>query len=236
MEIVNVISPQRDKLQVLEELLLTLPPQQKTIVFVNHRESAQRVYDTLKKKKFPVGLYHGGLEQREREQSVDLFNNSTTPILIATDLAARGLDIDSVESVIHYHHAPSAETWTHRNGRTARVDASGTIFVITAEDETIPEFIVFDRDLRPNPTATAPQASTVATLYINAGKREKISRGDIAGFMIQQGGLTAGEVGKIVVKDHSALVAIPASKVKSVLSSIAGMKLKNKSVRISQIK
>lgn len=235
MDVVNVISPMRDKIQTLEELLLTLQPQQKTIVFVNHRESAERIYTILKKKRFPVGLYHGGLEQREREQAIDLLNNSTTPILIATDLAARGLDIDSVESIIHYHPAPSAETWTHRNGRTARVDASGTIFVITSEDESIPEFVVFDRELRPNPSISEPVSSSTATLYINAGKREKISRGDIAGFMMQQSGLKPDEVGKIVVKDHSSLVAIPAKDAKTVLATVKGLKIKNKSVKISLI-
>lgn len=236
MDVVNVISPDRDKLETLASLLLTLRPGAKTIVFINHRESAERVYEYLRRLRFPAGLYHGGLEQRDREQAVDLLNNGTTPILVSTDLASRGLDIDAVEAVIHYHHAPTVEAWTHRNGRTARIDASGTVYVITAEGENLPEFEVYDRDFRPAPRQTAPVPSAVATLYINAGKREKISRGDVAGYLMQCGGLTRDEVGRIVVKDHSSLVAIPSDKISVTLSALQGQKLKKKTVRVSVVK
>lgn len=236
MSIVNVVSPERDKIETLSRLLLTLPAGSRTIVFVNHRESAERVYKALLKRGFPVGMYHGGLEQRDREEALELLNNATTPILVSTDLASRGLDIDAVESVVHYHHATSAEAWTHRNGRTARVDASGTVYCITAEGEDIPEFEVYDRELNPNPATQTPHPSGIATLFVNAGKKDKISKGDIAGFLIQQGGLDKSEVGRISVSDHRSLVAVPAMKVKATLENIAGKRLKNKSVKIEPLR
>ena len=235
MDIVNVISPLRDKLETLRNLLLTLSPDSRVIIFVNHRESAERVYNDLKKTGFPVGLYHGGLEQRERELALDLFANGSTPILVSTDLASRGLDIEAVDSVIHYHHATSPEAWTHRNGRTARVDSEGTIYVITSEGEDLPDFENYDRELSPAPTDAKPTPARMATLFFNAGKREKISRGDIAGFLMQQSGLKPDQVGKINIKDHWAIAAIPAQSVKSVLENLKGKKLKNKSIRVSTI-
>lgn len=237
LQIVRVNSPERDKLATLADLLHSLPDG-RAIVFVNHRESAERVFEFLKKKRFPVGLYHGGLEQRERQLAIDLFNNRTTPVLVSTDLGSRGLDIDDVNYVIHYHLPLSPESWTHRNGRTARMGASGTAFVIIADEENIPEAVTWDHELYPSGATPAEGGirSNVATLYFNAGKKEKISRGDIAGFLIQKGGLTKDEVGKIVVNDHSAIAAVPRDKASGTLEAIAPYRLKNTKVRISLLK
>ena len=185
VQFVRVDSPERDKLSTLEALLRSLP-NGRALVFVNHRESAERVYNELRRAGFPVGLYHGGLEQRERKLAVDLLDNGTTPVLIATDLGARGLDIDNVQYVIHYHLPLTVESWTHRNGRTARMGADGTVFNIIADGENIPEYVVWDRMLSPRGEAADPIRSAIATIYINAGKKEKISRGDIAGYLIHR--------------------------------------------------
>ncbi len=236
IDFVQVQSPERDKLNTLADLLGCFKPGEKVIVFLNHRESVERAFKDMKRRKFPVGMYHGGLEQQDRELAIDLLNNGTTPILISTDLASRGLDVAQVEAVIHYHLPVTEQAYTHRNGRTARVDATGTVYIITAEGENIPEYVKFDREYAPKPLSGIPQPSKIATLFISSGKKEKISRGDIAGFLIQKGGLSAKEVGKIVVKDHSAIVAIPHTKVKTVLASISGQKLKGKSIKISEYK
>ncbi len=232
MQIVEVESPSRDKLSTLADLLHSLDDG-KVIVFVNHRDSADRVYEFLKKENLPVGIYHGALDQNDREKAVDLLNNGTTPILISTDLGARGLDIDEVKNIIHYHIPLTEQTWTHRNGRTARVDASGTVYVITSESDSIPEYILFDRAYSPTGYSANPIKASFATLYFNAGKKEKISRGDVAGFLMKAGGLSASQVGKIIVKDHSAIAAIPANLAKETLAKIATEKLKGKRVRIS---
>lgn len=235
LQTVSVESPERDKLQTLLDLLRSLP-NGRAIVFVNHRESAERVYNFLKRESFPVGLYHGGLEQRDRQLALDLFNNGTNPVLVSTDLGSRGLDIDDVNYVIHYHMPLSAESWTHRNGRTARMGADGTAYVITAEGENIPDYVVCDRPYAPRGEASDGIRSDVATLYFNAGKKEKISKGDIAGFLIQKGGLTKDEVGKIMVWDHSAIAAVPRAKIGKVVEAVAPYRLKNTKVRITPLK
>ena len=227
LQIAKVDSPERDKLATLADLLRSLP-NGRALVFVNHRESAERVYGYLRREHFPVGLYHGGLEQRERQLAVDLLNNGTTPILVSTDLGARGL--------IHYHMPLSAESWTHRNGRTARMGASGTAYVIIADEENIPEYVDWQRDYNPKSAAADGFRSDVATLYLNAGKKEKISRGDIVGYLIQKGGLTKEQVGKIVVNDHSAIVAVPRQMASQLVEILAPYKLKNTKVRISLLK
>lgn len=235
VQFVKVDSPLRDKLQTLGDLLRSLD-NGRAIIFVNHRESAERVYDSLRAEGFPAGLYHGGLEQRERKLAIDLFNNGTTPILVSTDLGSRGLDIDDVNYIIHYHLPVSPESWTHRNGRTARMGASGTVYSLISDGETIPEYVSWDRELTPKAVSDNPIRTDLATIYINAGKKEKISRGDIAGYFMKVGGLRPDQVGKITLDDHSALVAVPAALVPDLLPRLAPNKLKNTRVRLSLIK
>ena len=241
LQTVRVDSPERDKLPILEDLLRSLD-NGKVLIFVNHRESAERVYDDLKKKGFPVGLYHGGLEQRERKLAIDLLNNGTTPILVSTDLGARGLDIDNVQDVIHYHLPLTMESWTHRNGRTARMGADGTVFSIISDGENIPEYVDWQREFQPRAVSSDPIRSDIATIYINTGKKEKLSRGDIVGYLIHKGGLTAQQIGKIILDDHSSLVAVPREALAplepggaSLLERLAPHKIKNTRVRLSLI-
>lgn len=235
-DIKRVESPATDKIDTLVQLLRDVAKEDtRTLVFSNHRESAQRIYDHLKKAGFPAGLYHGGLEQQDRERALLMFNNGTTPILVSTDLASRGLDIADVRSVIHYHLPPTAENWTHRNGRTARMGAGGDVYVITSEADNIPTYVAWDHDYRPAADGVIVP-SKWATLHINAGKKEKISKGDIAGFFIQKGGLSASEVGTIDVKDHSAFVAVPKEKARETIKALEAYKIKNTRVRITQVK
>lgn len=234
LQTVMVESPLRDKLQSLADLLRSLP-NGRAIIFANHRESAQRIYDFLRKERFPVGLYHGGLEQRERQQALDLFDNGTNPVLVSTDLGSRGLDIDNVNYVIHYHMPLTPESWTHRNGRTARMGAEGTAYLLTSEGDTVPDFVEWQREYSPKGVHPDGIRSDVATIYINAGKKEKISKKDIAGYLIQRGALEMGEIGKIIIWDHSAIVAVPRSKVDKVITLLDPHKLKGVRVRPSRL-
>ena len=235
MTIVQVESAVRDKIDIAIDLMSSLN-NGKVILFVNHRESVERVYDMMRKAGLPVGMYHGGLEQFDREKAIDLLNNGTTPILVSTDLGSRGLDIDNVQAVVHYHMPTSKESWTHRNGRTARMGADGVVYVITAEGENIPEYIEYDRSYVPTGKSDNPITAGVVTLYFNAGKKEKISRGDIVGYLVNKGGLDSSKIGKIVVKDHCALVAIPVDDAKATLNAIAPHKIKNTRVRVTILK
>jgi superfamily II DNA/RNA helicase len=235
LHIARVQSPERDKLNTLLQLLQSLD-NGSTIVFVNHRESAERVAQFLKQQKMPVSLYHGGLEQLDRERAIITFTNGSLPVLVSTDLGARGLDIEGVRTIIHYHLPSTVESWTHRNGRTGRQGAEGDVYVITAEGENIPAHVQWQHDYQPTGESSDPIVSTMTTLYFNAGKREKISKGDIAGFLIQKGGLTRDEVGRIDVSDHSAYVAVPRAKAREVVLAVAPYKIKNQRVRVTQLR
>lgn len=221
----------KDKLNSLASLLFSLAHDgqiKRTIIFVNHRESAVRVADFLNKINIDATIYHGALEQMDREKAIIMFNNGSRNILVATDLAARGLDIDNVKHIIHYHQPMNNETYLHRNGRTARVNAEGDIYVIVSPEENIAEFISFDDSFycSASPSININLKSNLTTLYISAGKKEKISRGDVVGFLINQGNLTAEEIGKIDIRDHYSLVAIPANKATKVCQILINAKIK----------
>lgn len=218
-------SSEADKLPALKQLLLKLP-QERTIVFVNHRESAERVFHFLHKAGFPAVLYHGALEQQDREMAVDIFTNGTAPIMVATDLAARGLDIPQVRSVIHYHPASSPETRTHRNGRAARMGAEGQAYYLLGPSEQFdaPEFIGEEPCGWPK---------KFASIYFHAGKREKLSKGDILGALTGPGELTANTVGLIAVHDHHSLAAVPASEAQRVVAALNAARIKNRRIRVT---
>lgn len=231
-QIVEITSAERDKAATLIQLLRSLPDG-KVIVFVNHRESAERVYYILRKEGIPAGLYHGGLEQMDRDNAITLLHNGTTPVLVSTDLGSRGIDVEGVSSVVHYHMPLSAESWTHRNGRTARMNAQGTVYVITSEGENMPDYVVTDRAWVPSGSNLTPITATMSTLYINAGKKEKISKGDIVGYLLAHTSLSAQEIGTITLRDHNALVAVPKESAQNIIEQCSPQKLKGKRVKIS---
>lgn len=223
------VDTEKDKLDSLLKLLKSISKEdipERTIIFVNHRESAIRVAEFLKKNKVACALYHGELDQFQREDAITMFNNGSAPILIATDLAARGLDIRGVSNIIHYHQPLTPETYTHRNGRTARVDASGDIYVLTGPDEELKPFIETDGNYRPDPNASSALKSDKVTIRISAGRKEKLSKGDIVGFLCKEGGLNASEIGNITLSDHHALVAVPASTAKELIKKLSPQKIK----------
>ncbi|MDE6072669.1 MAG: DEAD/DEAH box helicase [Muribaculaceae bacterium] len=234
----RVDSDVNDKLESLVTLLNHLADgkePERCIVFVNYRESAERVAQYLKKKGIPVVLYHGALDQHERETAVATFNNGSKPVLVATDLASRGLDIEGVKSIIHYHQALTPETYTHRNGRTARVDRTGDVYVLVGPKEDIKDFTEFDDTLYPDASAGLPAAPQFATLRFSAGKKEKLSKGDIVGFLVKEGGVDPAGIGKIDVYDHYSLVAIPFTEAEETVAKLKGKKIKGEKRLISLV-
>ena len=236
MNIRRVTTDSNDKLEGLLSLLHNInygkTAAEKAIIFVNYRESAERVYDFLRKHKVAAVLYHGALEQKERETAIALFNNGSRPILVATDLAARGLDIEKVNSVIHYHKPLSNEAFIHRNGRTARIDEEGDVYLLVGPDEKLDEIYTPDGEFIPNKDKKANLTQTFMTLYISGGKREKLSKGDILGFFVKECGVPASEIGKIDVFDHYSLAAVKEPEVASLLNQAEGKKLKGEKRRI----
>lgn len=230
--VLRVNSDDKDKLQALLKLLKNVP-NGRTIVFANYRDAVERIYYFLKDNDVPVGVYHGGLEQIDREKAISMFNNGSYAVMITTDLGARGLDIAEVMNIIHYHIPITEETYTHRNGRTARVKATGNVYVLVNSSDKLPDYMKFDGKFEINADATIQLTAPFATLFFQAGKKEKISRGDILGFISNNGGIEGKEIGAIDLRDHYALVAVPADKAEDILARIAKLKIKNKRVRIS---
>ena len=223
----EVHSPQKDKLETLRQLLLSFGDKS-SIVFLNYRESVERVNNYLVEQGFTTSCFHGGLEQRQREDQLYRFSNGSANVLVATDLASRGLDIPNIQNIVHYHLPESQEGYIHRVGRTARWDATGRSFFILNASEHIPDYV--EGDVVPyaetTPRLTTPPAPKNVTLYIGKGKKDKISKGDIVGFLCKNGGLKADEIGRIDVKDRYAYVAIRREKLKQTLHLVQGQKIK----------
>lgn len=236
MNVRKVLSDSNDKLEGLLTLLHNINSgneiPEKAMIFVNHRESAERVYEFLRKNKVAAVLYHGALEQKDRETAVALFNSGSRPIIVATDLAARGLDIEKVRSVIHYHQPLTSESYTHRNGRTARVDETGDVYILVGPDEELKEFVAPDGEFVLDKNLKADLSQKFMTLYISGGKREKLSRGDILGFLVKECDVPSSDIGKINVFDHYSLVAVKEGVVAGLLNKADGKKLKGEKRRI----
>lgn len=236
MQITEVVSTTDDKIETLINLLRGYCSNNQSIVFVNHRESAERVAQLLKKNNIPVALYHGALDQQQREISIDTFTNGSSNVLVSTDLASRGIDIPDIENIIHYHLPTNEQTWIHRNGRTARVDKNGKIYVITNEKDSVAEYISFDNKLYPKESPQfVNQIPELISLYINAGKKEKVSKGDIAGFISASQLIPSNSIGKIIIHDHYSIVAIPNKNTNEIIQKLNSLKLKGKKVRVSEI-
>ena len=223
----EVHSPQKDKLETLKQLLLTFGDAS-SIVFLNYRESVERVNSYLMEQGFTTSCFHGGLEQRQREDQLYRFSNGSANVLVSTDLASRGLDIPNIENIIHYHLPESEDGYIHRVGRTARWDAIGRSFFILNSEEHIPEYVEGDVEeyVATEPQLTKPALPKMATIYIGKGKKDKISKGDIVGFLCKSGGLKADEIGRIDVKDRYAYVAVKRQKLQQVLRQTRGEKIK----------
>lgn len=231
-----VASPEKDKLQTLG-LLLTQITDEQSIVFVAHRESAERIVHYLKNGKFAAVMYHGGMEQEQRERALYKFRAGAATILVSTDLAARGLDIPTVRHVIHYHLPLDEATFTHRSGRTARWEDSGSAYLILGPEETLPSFADnIATPLRLTATRIHAHQPKWTLLYIGRGKKAKLSRADVLGFLCKKGGLTAQQIGRIDIATLASYVAVERTAVKGLLQQIAGEKIKGLRTIIEPIK
>lgn len=221
-----VHSESKDKLQTLYKLLCTLNGGQ-AIVFCNHRESVDRVGSYLREQKLAHEAYHGGMEQEIRERALYKFRNGSSNVLISTDLAARGLDIPEVQHIIHYHLPGGEDAYIHRTGRTARWTAEGSSYLILHSEEHTPEYLTTTIEDYPLPERVGrPEQPAWTTIYIGRGKKDKINKVDIAGFLYKKGQLTREDVGNIDVHDYYAYVAVRRTKVKQLLSMVANEKIK----------
>jgi len=220
-----------DKMDALM-LLIGKLNSQSTIVFCNHRDAVERISEQLNKLKVSHGIYHGGLEQIDREKVLIKLKNGSIHILVSTDLASRGLDIPEIEAIIHYQLPTTEEVMIHRNGRTARMKANGTAYFLLKESDHLPPFLKSVPEIERLPQKfIAPKPSEWKTLYIAAGKKDKINKMDIVGMLLKKGNLKKEELGKIEVLDFSAYAAVKSNKIENTLRLIREQRIKNKKMK-----
>jgi superfamily II DNA/RNA helicase len=231
LEVKTVVAAAKNKSETLVDLILHLG-NQPGIIFCNLKDSINKVSEFLDKNKISHSCFSGGMEQRDRERSLIKFRNGTSQILIATDLAARGIDIPELKFIIHYELPKAAEEFTHRNGRTARVDAKGTAYVLKWEKENLPDFI--KKSKIEDISKRAPRKPQYwETLFISGGRKDKISKGDIAGLFFKQGNITKDQLGNIELKQDCAFVAVPLTIANDLIEKLNNTRLKKKKVRVT---
>jgi len=236
LAIKTVFSPDKDKSETLFQLLCYLG-NRSTIVFCNHREAVERTSKLLSEKGIYNEFYHGGMEQQQRDSALSKFRNGTTNVLVTTDLASRGLDIANIRYIVHYHLPHTEDAFIHRNGRTARMEASGTAILILSEEEHLPTYIDEEVEKIQLPEEIIlPEKPKWATLFIAAGKKDKVNKVDIVGFLTQKGELKKEDIGLIEVKDFFSFVGIRKVKMNHLLHLIKDHKIKNKKVKMEVAK
>ena len=234
--IYKVKSPDKDKLETVSKLLRSVG-EESSVVFLNYRESVERTADYLRHQGFTISMFHGGLDQKLREDALYRFSNGSANVLVCTDLASRGLDIPDIENIIHYHLPETEDGYVHRVGRTARWDKTGKTFFVLGPGENVPGYVKGDQDLYELPQQLPPPAlPKMTTLYIGKGKKDKISKGDIVGFLCKKGGLQPDEIGRIDVKERYSYVAIARQRLSIVLKLSRGEKIKGVKTIVEAVK
>ncbi len=233
LKIKSILSADKDKLESLSDALLKLNGKS-GILFCNYKDSINRVSDFLSHKGISHGCFYGGLEQNDRELALIKFRNGSHNLIVATDLAARGLDIDKIDFIMHYHLPLREHEFIHRNGRTARMHNNGTVFILHHSDEKLPDFIP-DMETAELLRVEESKASEWSTVMISGGRRDKISKGDVVGFCIKQGGLNSEDLGLIELQQNNSFVAVKTKMVSQLIEKIDRTKLKTKKILATEV-
>ena len=232
LKIYSVKGATNDKMELLYNLLCYLG-NDSSLIFCTQRETVEKVNAYLTGRHLANEFFHGKLEQPERERALSKFRNGSCTAFISTDLASRGLDIPEIKNIIHFDAPVRVDEFVHRNGRTARMDAEGSAFVLLGVNENLPDFITPVPMAFPLPKLTsAPPKPEWSTLYIGKGKKDKLSKMDVVGFMFKKGMIAKEDLGMVEVKDYFSYVAIKSSKVKDVLRLIQNEKIKNMKTKV----
>jgi len=237
LTIKTLLSPEKDKLEALAKALAFIGPQP-GIIFCNFKNGLQRVSDYLLDQGIQHECFHGSMEQSDRERALIKFRNGTSQLLLATDLAARGLDIPEIQFILHYHLPPREKEFTHRNGRTARMGNGGAAYILAWENEELPDYIqdIDSETIHVNDVqaSTLPAPTDWTTLYISGGRKDKISKGDIAGLFMKQGEVSKDQLGVIELQQTCAFVGVHNDIANTLIAKTNNTKLKKKKVRISR--
>jgi ATP-dependent RNA helicase DeaD len=227
-----VLSPS-NTLYTLLDLLKSLGDS-RGIIFFNLKNTLNRVSEFLSDEDVEHTWFYGGMEQVDRERSLIQFRNSSQRILLATDLAARGIDIPELDYIIHYEMPSREVEFIHRNGRTARMNADGVALCIKGQDDQMPEYAKEIKTKEIQEGIGIPR-NEWRTLFVSGGRKDKISKGDIVGLFMKKGNLKSNELGMIELKTDCAFVAVSSAKANDVCQRLSNQRLKKKKVRIYSI-
>jgi len=234
LKLKSVHTPSTDKVESLMRLVAGFN-QELCLVFCNHRETVDRISALFTRHNFAHGVLHGALEQIDREKNLIKFRSGACNVLIATDLASRGLDIPEIKHIVHYQFPHQRDAFIHRNGRTARMHAEGQAYFVLADDEVLPPYMDDDiTEIKLNTKLILPPPPEFVCIYISAGKKDKVSKGDIAGLLMKKGGLTPNQIGLITTLDHASYAGIRRTHLKQALAGIKNEKLKKIKVKIEE--
>lgn len=225
-------------------LLLKYQPES-AVVFCNTKRETEEVAEHLRDHGFGALALHGDLEQRARDQALVRFSNKSVSVMVATDVAARGLDIDALDAVINYHIARETEVHVHRIGRTGRAGSKGVACSLYSEKEhfklgRLEEYM--GQRVIPEPLPSTKLLDEMAyeplmaTLQIDGGKKQKVRPGDILGALTAKDGIDGKQVGKIQIFDNWAYVAVSRDVATNALNKISSGKLKGRSFRARRIR
>lgn len=236
LKLYSITSENDDKVPLLMQLLNSFQADENVIIFCNHREAVERLSLHLGDDYWTHDCFHGGMNQENRELVLTKLRNGSCPVIIATDLAARGLDIPAIKHIIHYQIPTTEDSFIHRNGRTARMDADGAAYILLKNEDTLPKYLHTEPIpfLVPEKRIEAPEIEWV-TICLNKGKKNKINKVDVVGFLSKIGQLSREELGKIEVKDFYAYAAVKRDKVKQVMKLTKKAKIKQKNVVLTTV-
>ncbi|WP_415679589.1 ATP-dependent RNA helicase DbpA [Vibrio diazotrophicus] len=229
--------------EALETLLLKHQPES-AVVFCNTKREVQHVADELHHHGFSVIELHGDMEQRERDQALVQFSNKSISILVATDVAARGLDVDNLDAVFNFELSRDPEVHVHRIGRTGRAGSKGLAFSFFSDKEMhrvaqIDEYMdiaIEPSPLPEKPAGATPYQSSMVTIQIDGGKKQKVRAGDILGALTSDGEIAGSRIGKINLSAMRSYVAVEKSIAKKALNKLLNGKMKGRQFRARFIK
>jgi ATP-independent RNA helicase DbpA len=232
----------RQKIPLLMSLLSQHQPAS-CVVFCNTKKDCQEVCDALNEQRQSALALHGDMEQRDRDQTLVRFANGSSRVLVATDVAARGLDIKSLEMVINFELSWDPEVHVHRIGRTARAGESGLAISLCAPEEAqraaiLSEMLALSLEWQEPVISNSvkPLQAEMATLCIDGGKKAKMRPGDILGALTGDIGLDGADIGKIVMHPMHAYVAVRQSVANKAFKQLQQGKIKGKACRVRLFK
>jgi len=225
----------RDKFEAIKAILCSYKPSS-VVIFCNTKIQTDDLGDFLYDEGFDVATIHGDFEQKERDEALIEFSNGSKPILVATDVASRGLDIDNIELIVNFDMPQSAQTYTHRIGRTARAGKDGiAVSLLSGRDKNAKEEIMPNASLHSLDSLKIDKKflleGVFSTIQIGGGKKDKLRKGDILGVFCKDLGLDVKDIGRIDIFEKRSYVAIHRDVIKQAIKELRETTIKKRKFR-----